>query len=63
MLIISIWLFWSFLILHLAKLGFIKSDRNYSNGELKVNSRILFVMGFESSKNLVHVSGLKSHVK
>ena len=36
MLVISIWLFWSFLILHLAKLGFIKSDRNYSNGELKV---------------------------
>lgn len=61
MLIISIWLFWSFLILHLAKLGFIKSDRNYSNGELKV--WILFMMGFESRKNLIHISGLKSHIK
>ena len=34
---LSIWLFWSFTVLHLAKLGYIKSERNFNaSGELKV---------------------------
>ena len=36
MVVVSIWLFWSFAVLQLAKLGFIDSARNYSDGEIKV---------------------------
>jgi len=40
---LSIWLFWSFTVLHLAKLGYIKSERNFNaSGELKLKTPRLF---------------------